>query len=75
MKKILIYFPILLMSCTSIMDSSNMEGIYAAYHQNYFDKTHDTLAITKANDGKGIYKISRYAGYIRTSGWKGLSQK
>ena len=75
MKKIIFYSLLALTSCTNNMGTANPEGIYAAYHENEFDKTHDTLDVRRANDGKGIYKIYRSASYIRRMDGKTYPKK
>ena len=75
MKKVIIYCLVLLVSCKNNMETDNLVGMYTAYHFNEFDKTNDTLIVKEANDGKGIYKISRKASYIRTFDGKHYPKK
>ena len=75
MKQLFIYCLVFLVSCKSFTGTDNLTGMYTAYHTNEFDKTNDTLIVKEANDGKGIYKISRRASYIRTFDGKHYPKK
>ncbi len=52
-------------SCNSPKNDSALSGVYAASYEHEFGKTDDTLTVTKANGGNGVYKILRHSGVIK----------
>ena len=56
---------LLVASCNSPKNDTALSGVYTASYEHEFGKTDDTLTVTKANDGNGVYQISRHSGVIK----------
>ncbi len=65
MKYFLICMVLFVVSCNSVKNESALPGVYIATYEHEFGKTDDTLMLTKANDGNGLYKIARHSGVIK----------
>jgi len=65
MKYTIFYLLLLFAACTSSNNDSTLEGIYIAVYEHEFGRNTDTLILKKANDGNGVYKITRHTGLIK----------
>jgi hypothetical protein len=52
-------------ACSSPNNNSALDGVYTASFEHEFAKTEDTLILKKANDGNGVYQITRHSGVIK----------
>jgi len=66
MKYLIFFFILLATACNSTKDDTALDGVYTASFGHEFAKTEDTLFVKKANDGKGIYQITRHSGVVKT---------
>ena len=62
-----IYFCIvfILVGCEGRQAEKNLAGVYTGYHEHEFGKTSDTLIVSVANGGNGMYDITRHSGVAR----------
>jgi hypothetical protein len=65
MKYITFSLILLVAGCTASNNDSSLEGIYTAAYEHEFGRNTDTLILKKANDGNGIYQITRHTGLIK----------
>lgn len=54
-------------SCSSSKNDKALSGVYTASYEHEFGITDDTLTVIKANDGNGVYQITRHSGVIKKS--------
>ncbi len=65
MKYLMICILFFVTACNNIQSKDDLNGVYAASSENEFGKTDDTLILSKANNGQGIYQIIRHMGVTR----------
>ena len=65
MKYFMICFLFCAAACSSPNNNSALDGVYTASFEHEFAKTEDTLILKKANDGNGVYQITRHSGVIK----------
>jgi hypothetical protein len=65
MKYFMICFLFFVAACSSSNNNSALDGVYTASFEHEFAKTEDTLILKKANDGNGVYQITRHSGVIK----------
>jgi hypothetical protein len=65
MKYIIFSLVLLVAACTGAKTDTALEGVYTAAYEHEFGKNTDTLILTKANDGNGVYQITRHTGLIK----------
>lgn len=65
MKHIIFSFLILATACTGAKSDTALDGVYIAAYEHEFGKNTDTLILKKANDGNGVYQITRHTGLIK----------
>ncbi len=65
MKYTIICLLFFIAACNTTQTESGLAGTYTSFHEHEYGKTDDTLIVTKANSGEGIYQISRHAGVIK----------
>ena len=70
MKYLIFFFILLATACNSSKKDTALEGVYTASFGHEFAQTEDTLFVKKANDGNGVYQITRHSGVIKTMGGK-----
>lgn len=75
MKYTIIFILLFFTACNSNHTESGLTGTYTSFHEHEYGKTEDTLFVTKANSGNGIYQISRHAGLIKIFDGKQLPKK
>ncbi len=66
MKYLIFCFILLATACNNPKNDTALEGVYTASFGHEFAKTEDTLIVKKANDGNGVYQITRHSGVIKT---------
>jgi hypothetical protein len=66
MKYLIIWLLLLVAACSGSNNNVDLDGVYTASFEHEFAKTEDTLIIKKANDGNGVYQITRHSGVIKT---------
>ena len=52
-------------ACSGSNNNTVLDGVYTASFEHEFAKTDDTLILKKANDGNGVYQITRHSGVIK----------
>jgi hypothetical protein len=52
-------------ACSGSTNNTVLDGVYIASFEHEFAKTDDTLILKKANDGNGVYQITRHSGVIK----------
>jgi len=65
MKYLIIGLLLFATACTSPKNDAALNGIYTASYEHEFGKTDDTLILKKANNGNGVYQITRHTGLIK----------
>jgi hypothetical protein len=70
MKYLAFCFILLATACNSSKNDTALDGVYTASFEHEFAKTEDTLIVKKANDGNGVYQITRHSGVIKKMGGK-----
>ena len=65
MKYLIICLPFFVAACTGSNSNTGLDGVYTASFEHEFAKTDDTLILKKANDGNGVYQITRHSGVIK----------
>lgn len=65
MKYTIICMLFFIAACNNSKTESSLSGIYVGFTENEYGKTDDTLILTKANSGEGMYQISKHAGLIK----------
>ena len=65
MKYLIFCFILLATACNSSKNDTALEGVYTASYEHEFGRNTDTLILKKANDGNGVYQITRHTGLIR----------
>ena len=65
MKYLIVYSLFFVSACGGSNKNAALDGIYTASFEHEFAKTDDTLTIKKANDGNGVYQITRHSGVIK----------
>ena len=66
MKYLIICLLLFVAACSGSDNNVVLEGVYTASFEHEFAKTEDTLIVKKANDGNGVYQITRHSGVIKT---------
>lgn len=66
MKYLIIYLLLFVVACSGSDNNVDLDGVYTASFGHEFAKTEDTLIVKKANDGNGVYQITRHSGVIKT---------
>ena len=66
MKYLIIWALIFVAACSGSNNNPDLDGIYTASFGHEFAQTEDTLIVKKANDGNGVYQITRHSGVIKT---------
>ena len=75
MKYTIICMLLFIAGCNITQTESRLTGTYTSFHEHEFGKTDDTLIVTNANSGEGIYQISRHAGLIKILDGKQLPKE
>ena len=65
MKYLIFFFILLAIACNSPKNNAGLEGVYTASYEHEFGRNTDTLILKKANDGNGVYQITRHTGLIK----------
>jgi hypothetical protein len=65
MKYSIFCFLLLAAACKNSNNDKSLEGIYTASYEHEFGKNTDTLILKKANNGNGVYQITRHTGLIK----------
>lgn len=65
MKYIIFFFILLTIACNSPKNDTALVGVYTASYEHEFGRSTDTLILKKANDGNGVYQITRHTGLIK----------
>ena len=65
MKYTIISLLLFITACNNSQTQTELNGIYTTSYNNEFGKGNDTLSVTKANDGEGIYQISKHLGVVK----------
>ena len=65
MKYLIICLLFFVVACTGSNNNTGLDGVYTASFEHEFAKTDDTLILKKANDGNGVYQITRHSGVIK----------
>lgn len=65
MKYIIFCLLLLAAACTGAKTDTALDGVYTASFEHEFGKNTDTLILKKANDGNGVYQITRHTGLIK----------
>ena len=65
MKYLIICLLFFVAACTGSNNNTGLDGVYTASFEHEFAKTDDTLILKKANDGNGVYQITRHSGVIK----------
>ena len=65
MKYTIISLLLFITACNNSLTQTELNGIYTTSYNNEFGKGNDTLSVTKANDGEGIYQISKHLGVVK----------
>lgn len=65
MKYLIFFFILLATACNSPKNDTALEGVYTASYEHEFGRNTDTLTLKKANDGNGVYQITRHTGLIK----------
>jgi hypothetical protein len=65
MKYIIFSLLLLAASCNGNKTDTALDGVYTATYEHEFGKNTDTLILKKANDGNGVYQITRHTGLIK----------
>lgn len=66
MRYLIFCFILLATACNNSKNDTALDGVYTAFFEHEFAKTEDTLIVKKANDGNGVYQITRHSGVIKT---------
>ena len=66
MKYLIICLLLFVAACSGSNNNVDLDGVYTASFGHEFAKTEDTLIVKKANDGNGVYQITRHSGVIKT---------
>ena len=75
MKYIIICMLFFIAACSNSKTESSLSGTYVGFTENEYGKTDDTLILTKANGGEGMYQITKHAGLIKIVGGKQLPKE
>ena len=65
MKYIIFCLLFFVAACGGSNNNTVLDGVYTASFEHEFAKTDDTLILKKANDGNGVYQITRHSGVIK----------
>ena len=65
MKYTIIGMLLLITACNGIQVTNELSGTYTTSYNNEFGQGNDTLSVTKASDGEGMYRISKHLGVIK----------
>ena len=65
MKYVIICTLLFVTACNGTKNGIPIEGIYTAAYEHEFGRNTDTLILEKANDGNGVYMITRHTGLIK----------
>lgn len=65
MKYKIICMLLFITACSNSHTKNELNGIYTTTYNNEFGKGNDTLSVAKANDGEGIYQISKHLGVVK----------
>lgn len=66
MKYLIICMLLFVAACSDSNNNVVLDGVYTASFEHEFAKTKDTLIVKKANNGNGVYQITRHSGVIKT---------
>ena len=75
MKYLIFCFLLLATACNSSKGDTALEGVYTASYEHEFGRNTDTLILKKANDGHGVYHITRHTGLIKKLMGKNFPKK
>jgi hypothetical protein len=75
MKYLTLGILIFLASCDNNSAEQSLAGIYIGHFEHQFAKNDDTLILKKANEGNGIYNLTRHTGLISKLDGKVLPKK
>ena len=75
MKYLIFCFILLATACNSPKNNTALEGIYTASYEHEFGRSVDTLILKKANNGTGVYQITRHTGLIKKLRWERISKR
>ena len=65
MKYLILFFILLSTACNSPKSETELEGVYTASYEHEFGRNTDTLILKRANDGYGVYQVTRHTGLIK----------
>ncbi len=65
MKYTTICMLLFVIACNDSQTKNEINGIYTTSYDNEFGKGNDTLSVTKANNGEGIYQISKHLRVVK----------
>lgn len=65
MKYLIFCLILLIAGCKSSNNENPIDGVYIASYEHEFGKSTDTLILKKANNGNGLYQITRHTGLIK----------
>ena len=65
MKYVIICTLLFVTACNDSQTKNELKGIYTTTYNNEFGNGNDTLFVSEANDGKGIYQISKNLGVVK----------
>ena len=65
MKYTIICMLLFITACNNSQTKNELNGIYTTSYDNEFGKGNDTLNVTKANDGEGVYQILKHLGVVK----------
>jgi hypothetical protein len=65
MKYSIISLLLFTLACNIPKNDAALDGVYIASYEYDFGITDDTLTLTKANNGNGVYQITRHSGVIK----------
>lgn len=65
MKLTIIGMLIFIAGCKNLQPKNDLNGVYAVSSETEFGKMDDTLIVSKANKGEGIFQIARRAGVVK----------
>lgn len=75
MKYTMICMLFIIAACSNSKNESSLSGTYVGFTENEYGKTDDTLFLTKANSGEGMYQITKHAGLIKIVDGKQLPKE
>ena len=75
MKYTIICMLFIIAACSNSKNESSLSGTYVGFTENEYGKINDTLILTKANSGEGMYQITKHAGLIKIVDGKQLPKE